>query len=593
MPKPPRYAPRIKQSIQLRLIACILAVIVPLAVFSLVAINRAVDIVSEQTEDRVRQALDATLRYVDVVMSTIQELNTLYASDPAVQSMLVRGQEGWTPNQLLEWQHLLRELTKVSSFNRFLDELAVYHGESGLFVSGNFGAVVLEREEQRRGWYESWQRQIRGAAVYVPPESAPSKAGTRLPIDDPGKAAIMMSVPATSSPETPNLILAFVKKEQITALLSELLSAPDSRVKLLYGDQMIVAKGSEPSEQRGPLFVVTQQSTLSAWSIQFEQPTDVLYRSLDTLRSLTWMLLGIGVVTALYGSYLVYRSITNPLSQLAQAMKQFQLGNWDVKIHKRRNDEIGSLYESFNRMAEEHHVLIRDKYEQRLKLLRAELKLLHSQINPHFLYNTLESIYSSALEHEAHRTAEMILHLSRFFRYSLGKGRETFTLADTVRHIDHYLRIQQLRFSDKFIVATDIDPETEGYPILKLLLQPVVENAVVHGLERLKQGGVLRIGSYADGERIYIEVRDNGPGIAEERLREIRAHLATVTEEEIAGGRFVDVAEARYFSLGNVKSRMLLHYGPGSELAVDSEPGQGTRVRLGFPKSVERQENAN
>jgi two-component system sensor histidine kinase YesM len=564
MSKPSRIL-RMKHTIQLRLTAYILAVILPLAIFNLLVINQSVVIVREQTEDRVRQALDAALRYVEVVMTTINDLNTQYAADPAVQSLQVRGEDGWNPAQLLEWQQLLNGLTKVSSFNRFLDELAFYHGESGLFVSSNFGSAVLEREERRMSWYESWHQQIRGAMVYVPSPSAAAnrQAATLLPIDDPGKVAIMMSVPGALSEDKPNLIISFIKK-----------------------DQVVVSQGPEAA---GRLFVVNQTSAQSEWSVQFEQPSAELYRSLDTLRSLTWVLLGIGIVTALYGSYLVYRSITTPLSRLAMAMKQFELGNWETKIRKRRYDEIGSLYESFNRMAEEHQVLIRDKYEQRLKLLRAELKLLHSQINPHFLYNTLESIYSSTFEYEARKTGDMILHLSRFFRFSLGKGREAFTLADTFQHIGHYLRIQQLRFMDKFAVVTYIQPGTESYPILKLLLQPIVENAVVHGVERLEQDGRLEISSRADEDHVYIEVRDNGPGMPEERLQEVRAHLATVTAEEIASGRFVDVAEARYFSLGNVKSRMLLYYGRESELTVESVPGQGVTVRLIFPKRPERQ----
>src|SRR5690606_2058525 len=132
----------------------------------------------------------------------------------------------------------------------------------------------------------------------------------------------------------------------------------------------------------------------------------------------------------------------------------------------------------------EQRQLIEERFEKQLRLIKAEFRLLQSQINPHFLYNTLDSIYSAAEEHEIQEISDMVLHLSAFFRISLGKGQETFTLTETVDHLMHYIRVQQIRFMDDFAVQIHMAEDTKSFPLLKFLLQPVVENAIVHGLQK-------------------------------------------------------------------------------------------------------------
>ena len=128
-------------------------------------------------------------------------------------------------------------------------------------------------------------------------------------------------------------------------------------------------------------------------------------------------------------------------------MRQLRLGNLNTKLVNNRQDELGYLTDAFNQTAEQQRHLIHDIYEQQLRLTKTELKFLQSQINPHFLYNTLDSIYWAAKNYEAEEISEMVLNLSRFFRLSLSKGRETFTIEETFAHLNYYIRVQQLRFA--------------------------------------------------------------------------------------------------------------------------------------------------
>jgi two-component system sensor histidine kinase YesM len=177
----------------------------------------------------------------------------------------------------------------------------------------------------------------------------------------------------------------------------------------------------------------------------------------------------------------------------------------------------------------------------------------------------------------------MVLNLSKFFRLSLNKGNETFSVRETIEHLKYYIKVQQLRFLDHFTVRYDIAEESEPYHVLKLLLQPIVENAVLHGLEKQSMGGELVISSYLDSNMLVLEVSDNGVGVENERLDYICAKLEEASNLAAEGISTDRKKEKDLFGLRNVVTRMKMYYGKESEFLFESGASRGTRITLRLP----------
>jgi len=193
-----------------------------------------------------------------------------------------------------------------------------------------------------------------------------------------------------------------------------------------------------------------------------------------------------------------------------------------------------------------------------LREREAELKALQAQIKPHFLYNTLDSIYWMARLNRTEDAARMALALSESFKLSLNKGRETIPVFKEIKHVEHYMTIQNIRYNGRFRCEIDVDPDIMGYEMLKLTLQPLVENAVYHGLEPKMGEGLIRITGRKNGDELVFVVEDDGVGME-------------------------DVSQTtKGYGLGNVRDRLMLYYGPHCSFDVESAPGAGTRVEIRF-----------
>jgi two-component system sensor histidine kinase YesM len=230
-------------------------------------------------------------------------------------------------------------------------------------------------------------------------------------------------------------------------------------------------------------------------------------------------------------------------------------------------------------MAAKQQYLIENIYEQNLRVAKTELKFLQSQINPHFLYNTLDSNYWMAKNYDADEISEMVLNLSKFFRLSLDKGRETIAVAETFEHLHYYIRVQQLRFMDKFEVQFTLPDACKKIQILRLLVQPLVENAIIHGLEKKQSGGILQISAKMDETACRIEIFDNGKGISSERLHYIQTKLAIIETADSSN----EIRDSELFGLRNVRSRLKLFYTDQANLFIESKENEWTRVTIQIP----------
>lgn len=325
----------------------------------------------------------------------------------------------------------------------------------------------------------------------------------------------------------------------------------------------------------GATFIVYETSNLTGWKVIRYAPLTEITKEAHEIRSLIVLTVGSLVILTIGLYFFITSKLILPLRMLKEKMKQASQGDLDVKIVNKGTDEIADLSENFNSMIIKIKALLTKSVNEQKQLKIAELRTMQAQINPHFLYNSLETIIWMAEAKKGPQVIEITKALSYFFRISLSKGKDLILLEDEVSHVRNYLTIQKMRYRDILDVNFHLNDDILKYKIIKLTLQPIVENAIYHGIKNKRGKGFVRIkGDFTSEGNIAIDVIDNGIGMSEDKLREVRLQLSSgLPFEKDQGG----------FGMVNVHQRILLQYGPSFGITINSLYGSGTRVSLIIP----------
>lgn len=317
----------------------------------------------------------------------------------------------------------------------------------------------------------------------------------------------------------------------------------------------------------------------TGWTILRASPQNDLKLELRETQQFLLTVIVALIVAATILSTIVSRSFSLPFKRLAREMKQVETGNFKGQVHIESYQEINVLVGSFNRMVREMDGLIEEIKQASISEKNAQLQALQSQVNPHFLFNTLDMIYWMLDEREDDRLEGVILALSKMFRYSSDweEGAKV-RLRLELEQLKSYLTIIETRLGRRVLTQIDVEERWLDAPVPKMILQPIVENAVKYGLEPLREGGTLHIYSEADPDRLHIVVEDNGTGIEAATLGRLQRLLddPSAAERHVEGGRIG-------IGLLNVQRRIRLTYGDAYGITIHSIPGSGTKVRVTFP----------
>ncbi|PZD94411.1 sensor histidine kinase [Paenibacillus sambharensis] len=288
----------------------------------------------------------------------------------------------------------------------------------------------------------------------------------------------------------------------------------------------------------------------------------------------------LGITASYYLSY----SISRPITQLASTMRKVEEGNLTIRYPGTRQDEVGILGRSFNGMLTQINRLLEQVGEEQRQKREAELRSLQAHIKPHFLYNTLDTIQWLARKDGAAQAAEVVESLSRLFRIGLSKGRELILLQDELAHIRSYLEIQKTRYKDKLSYSIDSEPQSSHLLVTKLTLQPIVENAIYHGIKERRGPGMVRIRAAVKGKSLLLVVEDDGAGMDAAALQSLRTQLdrAGKLERRQSHGEPAQEGTGGY-GLVNIQERIRLAFGWDYGIEVESEPGKGTAVSIRHP----------
>jgi two-component system sensor histidine kinase YesM len=320
------------------------------------------------------------------------------------------------------------------------------------------------------------------------------------------------------------------------------------------------------------LYDVIQKFVAAEMELAHIQDTRIK-RSMD-LMTYTQMLLFFAILLFLLRNYRqLNRSINEPIYRLKTMASRIAQGDLSIRVERPEISELDELTDSFNIMAEKLIVLIEQNVQKQRNLQKAEMKALQAQIAPHFMYNTLETILSLAEDGQTENVVTTTIALSSFFRLSLNKGRDWITVADEKSHVENYLAIQKMRYGAILEYDIDFSPEILGESMLKLLLQPLVENAIYHGIKKTRRRGHIALKGYKADDRMVFTVEDNGLGMTGEELAKLKGSLSHYDVSIPGTG----------FGLYNVYKRIELYYEIDDGLTVESEYDKGCKITIKLP----------
>ncbi|MCM3443070.1 sensor histidine kinase [Metabacillus halosaccharovorans] len=322
--------------------------------------------------------------------------------------------------------------------------------------------------------------------------------------------------------------------------------------------------------------VSTTEIESNGWRLVTMIDEQTILKELRGVSNAIFIFLIVAFVLGLIAIIGFYYSIINPILDLTKKTKQVEEGDFSVVVRVTNQDEIGKLKYRFNKMVEQIQYLINTKYRLEIKQRESELTALQNQINPHFLYNTLDMIRWTARMENALETSRLIELLSKMFRISLSKGKLWIPLQQELLYVESYLELQKKRLGSKLTYSIDLDQHIKDVLVLKQILQPLVENSILHGFKGKKEVGMIEISSFAEENDVMIDIKDNGIGV---NTQQMNTYLLEESNHDNKG-----------FALSNVNDRLITLFGSEYGLTFLEPEQPGTWVRIRLPLLVEEKD---
>lgn len=329
----------------------------------------------------------------------------------------------------------------------------------------------------------------------------------------------------------------------------------------------------------------------TGWKLLHFVPNDRIVEQSKAIKQITIISISLSLFICFIFLFFFMFKVLKPLRQIRKLMQDLAIENFNVTMNIQGNDEIALLAHTFNKMSQKLNTLFNEVHIAKIKQKEAEIKALEEQINPHFLYNTLDLIYWMGRMEKAYETAEMIQTLSKLFRLGLNSGSGFTTVKRELEYIQHYMTIQQKRYENAITFTIDASPETLDLKVIKLILQPIVENAITHGIEKKEGKGRIDVRVFCSNHTLIYEVEDDGVGMTPELIQEVlnqEDKLNTYKNDR----RKWDLHKTdpyepqnprKGIGLKNINDRIQLTFGTSYGLEIQSELDKGTKVIVKQP----------
>ncbi|MBO7747461.1 sensor histidine kinase [Paenibacillus sp. MWE-103] len=549
-----------------------------------ITFNAVSELLKNNAEKHIQQTAVQANGRLESVLDQIDSLTTLVSTNGYVQQLLLKDMHG-KPSTFAERQALPPIINLVQMYTDGIKSVELYNKDGERLYpldGGNLGDKVSE------DWIAQTTAKKGGIVWFGIDPSDPSSllamrrislvdqyfstGGYLLIRADRGKFALKDPLSGDAQAET---MLLIARDGQLIASNDDAVSQAEAAGLTASNDQT-VAIGSRS------FILVKQRSSVTGWTLLILTPVDTITKGISVVRTTIVVSACIGTFLFALFSFFLSTMITRPVFRLIKTMRGTRLGVLKPTASVSSTIEIKELNHSYNQMVGNINGLIQLVYEKELSQSRTELKALQAQIHPHFLFNTLDALYWSLLDKDEDELASYVVAMSDLFRYTItGPNKDEWVaLRDELDHIERYLLIMKMRFGDRLAWRIDAPPELADAQLPKLLLQPLVENAILHGLESRIGPGRVDVSVAREGDDVVIAVEDDGAGMDETKLRRVIDGLArgTVPSSKNSG-----------VGIANVQRRLKLYFGEAGEsgkmprLAIQSQKGAGTRVSVRIP----------
>ncbi len=527
------------------------------------------------------QFLDDLSRNMEYITTDIETKSRFILAEDAVQSMLSAQEGDRDYNDF--YRRGKEELTRLILEQDYIESLSVYNFSGNGFTVGdspsylNDSSMWMEQE-----WYQDMLDKRGGYIWQYCDIDGISEKESRLIL---GRV-----INKTDTMEGLGFMIFVLDNHYIEKLVSDLSSATIGSFYIINDKYQLLFS---PEEEGNPLYFSLKETDESKSSDTVKNGKFLITRS--DFMHLDWSFICVGdILTVLSNQWInfciillatlcimiaaafVYsklsHSVTKEIQRLNSVMENAEKKNFKEEIRIERIQEFIQLSSAYNRLTKRIHILINQVMKEKLNTKQAQLENLQAQINPHFLYNTLDCINWKAMVNGQEEISQMIQSLSRMFRFSLGKGEKEVNLEKEVENVRNYLLLQKKRFEDKLIYLIDVPEEVMEYKVIKFFLQPLVENSILHGIQARTEKGYVGITAKVEDELLVISIWDNGVGIDKEYI------------EKILEGNSVGENKKFYgHGIYNVNERLKMRYGTISALHFENRKSGGTKVTIRIP----------
>lgn len=564
------------------LIGIVLLVFLPVILIGAISYLTFSDMIEKKTSSYDWLSLQDTDSKLKYALNEINTVTDLAITQSVIQDLLKRPHSMISSEKAQEINTYIMTHPQITSFS-------LYRQEGRVYQTNDPPQGVTELDLPSMPWYNK-MKELDGKPLWIGPGESGIASSS-----DPMLLQVRM-VKDYYSLETIGVLVVTVKLDILEQVFWEA-SKPDDGNLLLINEEgtIVYSKKGDQLGRKAPFSVLDQESQWTEKDYKIEtydgHPSLITYlpsfnkgwflvsvTSLDQLYAESRIIRNIVLATVmflllttfLFEKYFVSRLIKT-IIRTVKGLKDIEEGKFkEIRLLNASNDETGMLVEGFNQMSRQIRELIHQVEAEQQRKKEAEMAALVAQINPHFIYNSLESINSLAVLQGNREISRMVISLGKLLRISISGNQELIPLFKEVEHVEHYMNIQKMRFEDKFDYSISLPPHLKLFLTQKLIIQPFVENALYHAIERMEAKGRIRVSVFEEDDKICIEITDNGPGF---NLKELEIDPAIERKNKGNG-----------VGLKNVHERLRIRFGAPYGIIICSEQGFGTIVRIRIPK---------
>lgn len=564
-------------------------ILIPLSLFTFFTFYRVSDVIQDQTFNTVSQAFNNAVSTTEDMLDRMDDVTQILTHDQLVYQMASHNPRDYPIiEQLQDSNQLSTSFQYLEAFSK-VDDIRLYVGNDYLYSTENMNIFSMNQVKDS-DWYDQLTNS-EDSFLWSPPYQSQDVTSEKQPlfslfrmIYNPVSLADPLAVLRVDMEK--NKLVEILKSTPITEhgyivlmehdrlLLSTIPSRQDEYDKNLRNALNAQRQGEWVSTtlHNEDVYINHKSLTKTGWNMVTVIPYEDIFGVSTKLR--TEMIIAAFIITliAYVLAYSISGTSTKRLSLLVKSMRQVHRGDMDIALKPEGGDEIGQLMFNFQKMMNQIHILMEEKYQDGQEIKSLELKALQAQINPHFLYNSLDLVNCIAIRRDVPEIVKMIGALTRFYRLSLNNGKDTLSIEDELKHVQLYVQIQNMRFDDRIEMIQDVEPDILPLQTIKIILQPIVENAIQHGIFKKKnRSGTITVSGKKEMQNIIFQIHDDGAGMSQDLLN--GELLPTERPDGLKGG----------YGLRNINDRLKLAYGEEYGITFVSTPGIGTTVTVKIP----------